>query len=228
MGLKPCHSFIFAKNNTMDFLHPDIKAYAETHTSSEDNFLSALNRETHLKVLYPQMISGHLQGRMLAMFSKMCRPRRILEIGTYTGYSAICLAEGLTEDGKLITLEVDPELETMATEYFVNAGYGEKIDMIIGDALEIIPTLDEVFDLVFIDADKVNYINYYKLALAKLRPGGIIIGDNVLWSGHVLDQNVQDKDTVALRDFAKFVSADPAVETLLLPVRDGIMIARKL
>ncbi|MCB9234039.1 MAG: O-methyltransferase [Bacteroidia bacterium] len=212
----------------MDFLHPDIQAYAERHTSSEGDFLASLNRETHLKVLYPQMLSGHLQGRMLAMFSKMVRPRRILEIGTFTGYSALCLAEGLTEDGKLITLEVDPELKKMATGYFEKSPYAAQIDMRIGSGLEIIPQLDEVFDLVFIDADKYNYINYFNLILPKLRTGGIILADNVLWSGHVLDEAVQDKETAGLRDFAKFVSNDPRVETLLLPVRDGIMVVRKL
>ncbi|MDI9863536.1 O-methyltransferase [Flectobacillus sp. DC10W] len=215
----------------MDFLPQNINDYSEQHTSPESDLLKKLNRDTHVKILQPRMLSGHLQGRYLAEVSYMMRPRRILEIGTYTGYSALCLAEGLADDGKIITIDVNEELETFTRSFFDESPYADKIDYRIGDAGEIIPTLDEVFDLVFIDADKMNYTKYYNLVFDKVRKGGYILSDNVLWSGKVA--NVEegkkiDKDTKNLLDFNKMCHDDPRTENILLPLRDGIMISRKL
>lgn len=215
----------------MDFLPQNINDYSEQHTSLESDLLKKLNRDTHVKILQPRMLSGHLQGRYLAEVSYMMRPRRILEIGTYTGYSALCLAEGLVDDGKIITIDVNEELETFTRSFFDESPYADKIDYRIGDAGEIIPTLDEVFDLVFIDADKMNYTKYYNLVFDKVRKGGYILSDNVLWSGKVA--NIEegkkiDKDTKNLLDFNKMCHDDPRTENILLPLRDGIMISRKL
>ncbi|MDI9868283.1 O-methyltransferase [Flectobacillus roseus] len=215
----------------MDFLPQNINDYSEQHTSPESNLLKKLNRDTHVKILQPRMLSGHLQGRYLAEVSYMMRPRRILEIGTYTGYSALCLAEGLADDGKIITIDVNEELETFTRSFFDESPFADKIDYRIGDAGEIIPTLDEIFDLVFIDADKMNYTKYYNLVFDKVRKGGYILSDNVLWSGKVA--NVEegkkiDKDTQNLLDFNKMCHDDPRTENILLPLRDGIMISRKL
>lgn len=212
----------------MELLADFIQKYAEAHTSPESDVLKELNRQTHLKVLMPRMLSGHLQGRFLAMISQMLAPKRILEIGTYTGYSALCLAEGLQENGKLITIDKNEELENFAKNFFVKAGFEKKIEMLIGNALEIIPTLQETWDLVFIDADKLNYAKYYEMVLPQVRKGGWIIADNVLWSGKVADTQFTDKDTEALRAFNSLVQNDTRVENLLLPLRDGLMIARKL
>jgi len=212
----------------MDFIDPNIQHYAEQFTSPEPGLLADLNRETNLKVLYPRMLSGHLQGRVLSMFSKMVRPRRVLEVGTYTGYSALCLAEGLVEGGKVVTLEVDGELEAMVQDYAAKTGNSSQIDMRIGPALEVIPTLEDTFDLAFIDADKHNYSNYFDLILPKLRPGGFIMADNVLWSGRVLTPNEKDKETTGLRNFVAHVANTPEVEQVLLPIRDGIMLIQKL
>jgi predicted O-methyltransferase YrrM len=211
----------------MEFLPEIIQEYAERHTDPEPPILAELNRETNLKVLYPRMLSGHLQGRFLSMMAKVIRPTRILEIGSYTGYSALCLAEGLAPEGTITTLEIDPELEDMIRDYFERAGESHRLDLRIGNAVEIIPTLEGPFDLVFIDADKYNYTTYFELILPKLRPGGVIFADNVLWSGQVTDPNVQDKETQGLREFANFVSSDPRVERILLPIRDGIMMIMK-
>ena len=211
----------------MEFLDKGLSDYSDRHTKPENDLLSRINRETHLKVMRPRMLSGHLQGRLLSMLSSMLRPRRILEIGTYTGYSALCLAEGLTDDGKLITLDVNEELEDRVRGYFAESAYASKIDFIIDDAARVIPTLNEKFDLVFIDADKENYAKYYDLVFDKVRPGGIILADNVLWSGKVLDIK-PDKDTKAILDFNKKIQDDKRVENVLLPVRDGIMMIRKL
>lgn len=215
----------------MDFLPQNINDYSEQHTSPESDLLKKLNRDTHVKILQPRMLSGHLQGRYLAEVSYMMRPRRILEIGTYTGYSALCLAEGLVDDGKIITIDVNEELETFTRSFFDESPYADKIDYRIGDAGEIIPTLDEIFDLVFIDADKMNYTKYYNLVFDKVRKGGYILSDNVLWSGKVA--NIEegkkiDKDTKNLLDFNKMCHDDPRTENILLPLRDGIMISRKL
>ncbi|MFC6997528.1 O-methyltransferase [Rufibacter roseus] len=213
----------------MDFLDPDLQAYAEAHTTPETELLHQLNRETHLKVMKPRMLSGHLQGRTLAMFSQMLRPRRILEIGTYTGYSALCLTEGLAEDGILHTIDVNDELEDMVRDYIEKAELTQKIQLHIGQAAEVIPTLDEVWDLVFIDADKKSNGVYYDMVLDKVRPGGFIIADNVLWSGKVVEKfrSKLDKDTQLVLDFNQKIHLDPRVENVLLPIRDGILVIRK-
>ena len=213
----------------MDFLPRDIENYVETFTSGESKVLHELNRETNQKFLIPRMLSGHLQGRVLSLFSHLLRPRRILEIGTYTGYSALCLAEGLQSDGKLITIDVNEELEDVVNRYVQKSGLSEKIEFRIGNAMELIPEMNELFDLVFIDADKTNYSNYFDLVIDKVRPGGCIIADNVLWSGKVIhDKENQDEDTTALVAYNQKVQNDPRVENVLMPVRDGLMIARKL
>ena len=214
----------------MDFINKDLQAYCDQYTSSEPAILAEINRDTHANVLQPRMLSGHFQGRLLSMLSKMIQPQHILEIGTYTGYSAICLAEGLREKGKLITIDVNAELEERVRNGFEKAGMNHKIQFIIGDAAHIIPSLTESFDLVFIDADKENYSKYYSLVFDKLNAGGLIIADNVLWSGKVLDRNEleKDKDTKAIHEFNEMVSRDERVEKILLPVRDGLMIVRKV
>jgi caffeoyl-CoA O-methyltransferase len=211
----------------MEVINEALQHYSEQHTSAESDLLKAVNRTTHAKVLRPRMLSGHLQGRVLAMISQMLQPRRILEIGTYTGYSALCLAEGLADDGKLITLDVNEELEDMVRSFFSASPYSSKIDFRLGDARRIIPELAGPFDLVFIDADKENYGMYYDLVLDKVRPGGIILADNVLWSGKVLDAK-PDKDTAAILEFNRRIQSDRRVENVLLPIRDGIMMIRKL
>jgi len=212
----------------MDFLPLQLIQYVEQHTSPETPLLARINRETHAQVLQPRMLSGHLQGRTLATFSRMLQPLNILEIGTYTGYSAICLAEGLREGGKLYTIDVNEELEDRVRSYFAEAGLTQRIDYRIGKALDIIPQLDVVFDLVFIDADKANNANYYDLVFDRVRPGGFMIIDNVLWSGKVTNQyDAADKDTRLIQDLNRKIHEDPRVENLLLPIRDGLMIARK-
>ncbi len=210
----------------MDFLPHDIHDYAEAHTNEESELLKQINRDTYAHVLMPRMLSGRVQGRFLSMVSHMLRPTHVLEIGTYTGYSAICLAEGLAPEGKLITIDINEELESRVKGYFSKGGLTSKIDYLLGNALTIIPTLRQVWDLVFIDADKENYKKYYELVIDQVRPGGIILADNVLWSGKVT-QSKPDKDTRALLDFNNTVAHDPRVETMLLPLRDGIMIVRK-
>jgi caffeoyl-CoA O-methyltransferase len=210
----------------MDFLPDDIARYVEDHTTPESDLLKRINRDTNAQVLMPRMLSGQVQGRFLAMISHFIRPKYILEIGTYTGYSAICLAEGLAPEGKLITLDVNEELETRVRGYFQQAGLAERIDYRIGAAAKIIPTLEVMLDLVFIDADKENYALYYDLVFDKVKPGGAILADNVLWSGKVTQTKV-DKDTRALIEFNKKVNLDNRVENLLLPLRDGIMMVRK-
>ncbi|MFN7494415.1 MAG: O-methyltransferase [Cyclobacteriaceae bacterium] len=211
----------------MEFIPESIDEYCRDHTSEESALLKKINRDTHAEVLMPRMVSGHLQGRFLSLISKMMKPQRILEIGTYTGYSAICLAEGLNPTGKLITIDINEELETRVRGYFKDAGLENQIDYRIGDAAEIIPTLKETFDLVFIDADKENYQRYYDLVFDKVVIGGFIMADNVLWSGKVVGEK-KDKDTRAIMAFNDFVTSDPRVENMLLPLRDGIMLARKL
>jgi predicted O-methyltransferase YrrM len=210
----------------MEILEPSLLNYAEEHTSPEDKLLSSVNRETNAKVMMPRMLSGHLQGKVLMMISHMVKPKTILEIGTYTGYSAICLAAGLQDGGKLITIDINEELENMVRNNFQQAGLGDKIEYRIGNALEIVPALDETFDLVFIDADKENYNKYYDLVFDKVTLGGFLLADNVLWSGKVLDAK-PDKDTRAIKAFNKKVQDDPRVENVLLPIRDGIMLMRK-
>jgi caffeoyl-CoA O-methyltransferase len=214
----------------MKFLAEEIEAYSEAHTENENELLKSLNRETHANVLNPRMLSGHLQGRFLSMISRMLRPEKILEIGTYTGYSALCLCEGLQPNGKLITIDINEELETLTQRYFSQSDFVDQIDYRIGNALDIIPTLQDTFDIVFMDADKINYISYFNLCLDKVRPGGFILADNVLWSGKVFDKELKkiDKDTQALMDFNSMVHEDSRVSNLLLPIRDGLMILQKL
>ena len=202
--------------------------YILDHIDEEDPVLTELDRETNLKVLGARMISGHLQGQVLTMLAKMIRPKTILELGTFTGYSAICLAKGLPEDGKLITIEVDDELELLAAKYFEKAGVSHLIEQKIGAATELIPSLDQSFDLVFIDAHKEDYPAYYTAAMEKLAPGGYILADNVLWSGKVLDENTSDATTRAIHEFTQMISDDVRVENLLLPIRDGLMVIQKL
>jgi caffeoyl-CoA O-methyltransferase len=211
----------------MEFLPDNIADYIEAHTAGESDLLKKINRETHAKILKPRMLSGQLQGRYLSMISHLLKPKSILEIGTYTGYSAICLAEGLAEDGKLITIDINEELETRVRDYFEQAGLSKKVEYRIGNALTIIPTLEQQFDLVFIDADKENYSRYYDLIFDKVKVGGIILADNVLWSGKIT-MSKPDKDTRALLEFNAKVNDDTRVENVLLPVRDGIMMARKV
>lgn len=210
----------------MEIVDPRFADYSAAHTTPETDLLKKINRDTHANVLKPRMLSGHLQGRLLSMISHMIKPTSILEIGTYTGYSAICLAEGLQPGGKLITIDRNEELESKLRSSFKEAGLENIIDLRIGDALQVIPTLNTTFDLVFIDADKENNSAYFDLVIDKVRHGGYILADNVLWSGKVIDQN--DKDTRAVTAFNDKVHNDPRVENVLLPVRDGIMIMRKL
>ena len=212
----------------MEFLDPLLEKYVCEHTANESDLLKKINRETHLEVLQPRMLSGHLQGRVLSMFSKMIQPERILEIGTYTGYSALCLAEGLTPNGKLVTIDINEELAPRVRSYFFASEFSEQIDYKIGAAMELIPTLDEKWDIVFIDADKHNYINYYHLVFPMVNIGGYIIADNVLWSGKVIDSSHNDKDTQLLRDYNLLNHEDDRVEEVLFPIRDGLMISRKI
>ena len=205
-----------------------LNKYILDHIDPEDEVLNELSRETHLKVIGARMISGHLQGQLLTMISKMIQPEYILEIGTFTGYSAICLAKGLQNNGKLITIEIDDELENFAKKYFVRTGMDQKIEQKIGSALEIIPSLKENFDLVFIDADKKEYISYYHAIFDKVKKGGIIIADNIFWSGKVLDSvNINDEQTRGITEFNQLLRKDDRVEKIILPVRDGIMLIRK-
>jgi predicted O-methyltransferase YrrM len=213
----------------MDFIAKEIEVYAEMFTREEGEILAELNRETYAKVMTPRMLSGHLQGQVLRMFSQMICPKNILEIGTYTGYSALCMVDGLEEGGKLVTIDVNEELQDIIKRYVDKAGKQDAIDFRVGNALEIIPTLAMDFDLIFIDADKENYCNYFDLVFNQLNPGGYIIADNVLWSGKVLeDDSKLDKDTIALKDYAKKIKSDPRVENVMMPIRDGLLIARKL
>ncbi len=213
----------------MDFLPEEIEQFVEAHTRPESGVLKQLNRETYAKVLMPRMLSGHVQGQVLRMLSLMIKPKNILEVGTFTGYSGICLSEGLQEDGKLITIDVNAELEEMVRKYFELAGAENKIDYRIGNAMQIIPALNEKFDLVFIDADKENYSNYYDLVFDKVNTGGYIIADNVLWSGKVTEpKEKMDKDTRAIVSYSEKIHADSRVENVLFPVRDGLLVARKI
>lgn len=213
----------------MEFIDTRLSEYAEAHTSPENQILQHINRTTWANVMMPRMLSGHLQGRFLSMVSHMIRPHEILEIGTYTGYSALCMAEGLAEGGVLHTIDVNEELEDMVREYITQSGLQDNVRFYIGKALDIIPTIYTTFDLVFIDADKENYSNYYDLVIDRVRPGGFIIADNVLWSGKVIDEKAlsKDKETQMLDAFNKKVNNDRRVENVLLPLRDGLMVVRK-
>lgn len=213
----------------MDFLPEKIDDYVVNHSQQEPKILQELTKETWQKVLNPRMLSGAFQGRVLSMISKLIRPKNILEIGTYTGYSTLCFAEGLSKDGKIITIDKNEELETLQNKYFEKSGYRTQIQQMVGDATKIIPTLTQQFDLVFIDADKSNYINYFHLIIDKMKPGGIILSDNVLWSGKVVESlNPKDLDTKVLLEYNKLLNIDKRVETVLLPIRDGLTVSRVL
>ena len=212
----------------MNIVSTEIQDYAENFTSEENEILRGLRRKTDSERNDKQMLSGFYQGRLLSMFSRMIAPRRILEIGTFMGYSALCLAEGLTADGKIITLDIDEETNQIAKEFWAKTEYHDKIESVLGNASEIISTLDETFDLVFIDADKPAYANYYDAVFPKLRIGGVIVADNVLRDGKVLEvETSDDKDTVALHKFNEKIQADERVANILLAVRDGLMVVRK-
>jgi len=212
----------------MEFIDSNLDKYIVEHTSLENDLLKKIQRETHLNVLQPRMLSGPFQGRFLSLISSLIQPNKILEIGTYTGYSALCLAEGLSKSGTLITIDINDEIEERVKGYFQESSFADKLTLKIGPALSIIPQLQHEFDLVFIDADKKNYINYYNEIFPKVRVGGLIIADNVLWSGKVVDQNAQDSDTQLLRDFNLLIQEDARVSNILLPIRDGLMVVRKI
>lgn len=212
----------------MDINLDNVTAYCAQHSDSEDDLLKELARQTHLKTLKPRMLSGHLQGIFLSMLSQLIKPNYILEIGTFTGYSALCLAKGLTETGKLITLDNDPETSLIAKDFFAKSQHNNKIEFISGDAPQIIPILPYTFDLVFIDADKKNYALYYDLVFDKLKSGGLILADNVLWSGKVLDLvSNTDKETRNMQAFNEKIAKDNRVEKVMVPLRDGITLIRK-
>lgn len=214
----------------MKIINPNLQDYAEKYTSGESEILRELRNKTHETREDDNMLSGYYQGRLLAMFSKMLYPRRILEIGTYMGYSALCLAEGLSDDGKIITLDVEPETNEIAKDFWARTEFNDQIEPHLGNALEIIPNLDETFDLVFIDADKSNYSNYFDLVFPKMKIGGLIIADNVLWSGDVLNAEKGEEvrqSTKALHEYNQKINADERVSNILFAVRDGLMISRK-
>jgi len=213
----------------MTLIDKKIEEYIELNTTDETKVLEALNRATHLKTFYPNMLSGKVQGKFLEMVSRMIKPKYILEIGTFTAYSAIALAKGLGDQGKLITLEINEEMESFIREYIEKSGMQDKIQLVMGNAIELIPELQLEFDLVFIDADKEQYIEYYELALTKLKPGGFILADNVLWSGKVLENDSKsDKETMGIKAFNSHVKNDKRVEQVMLSVRDGLMLIRKM
>ena len=203
--------------------------YILSHIDPEPPYLHALYRDTHLKLLYPRMASGHLQGRLLKMLVQMIRPQRVLEIGTYSGYSALCMAEGLPEGGRILTYEINEEQEEFTRPWFDNSPYAACIDFRIGDALNEVPRLQQTFDLVYIDADKRKYVEYYEMSLQWLRPGGYIIADNTLWDGHVLEEHPRPSDlqTIGIRHFNDLVAQDQRVEKVILPLRDGLTLIRK-
>ena len=211
----------------MEFINQDIESYCLKHSDEEPKLLADLNRETWANVMMPRMLSGHLQGRILSFLSKMIRPKTIIEIGTYTGYSALCLAEGIKKNGILHTIDINEEHTSVAKKYFRRSIYADNIKQHIGNALKIIPKLNYNFQLAFIDADKENYSNYFDLVYEKLDLNGYIIADNVLWSGKVIKNN-KDKETTALDEYNKKILEDSRFETILLPVRDGLMISRKI
>ena len=213
----------------MHFISEELERYIEQHSQKEPELLVALNRETHQKVLQPRMLSGHFQGRVLSMLSKLICPEHILEIGTYTGYATLCLCEGLQKKGSVDTIDINEELAFIQKKYFDLSPWKDLITQHIGDAMEIIPSLDKKYDLVFIDADKENYLNYYDMIVPKMKVGGIILSDNVLWSGKVLEEpNPKDLSTNILLEYNKKINEDPRVETVLLPIRDGLTVTRVL
>ena len=213
----------------MHFISQELEDYIEQHSGKEPELLAALNKETYQKILLPRMLSGHFQGRVLSMLSKLIRPLNILEIGTYTGYSALCLCEGMQENGMLHTIDIKEELVDFQRKHFDKSPWGKQIIQHLGEATSIIPSLDVKFDLVFIDADKENYINYFEMIVPKMSKGGVILSDNVLWSGKVLEPlNPKDISTKVLLDYNELLINDPRVETVLLPIRDGLTVSRVL
>lgn len=213
----------------MHFISEELETYIADHSQIEPELLAALNRETHQKILQPRMLSGHFQGRVLSMLSKLIRPVHILEIGTYTGYAALCLCEGMQKNGSLDTIDINEELESIQRKYFDLSDWKTQINQHIGDAIQIIPTLNKKYDLVFIDADKENYLHYFELIVPMMNAGGIILSDNVLWSGKVLEKpDPRDLSTNVLLEYNKKVNEDPRVETVLLPIRDGLTVTRVL
>jgi predicted O-methyltransferase YrrM len=213
----------------MHFISPELEDYIEQHSEKEPALLAALNKETYQKILLPRMLSGHFQGRVLSMLSKLIRPLTILEIGTYTGYSALCLCEGMQENGVLHTIDIKEELIDFQRKHFDKSPWGKQIVQHLGSAVDIIPTIDLKFDLVFIDADKENYLTYWELIVPKMNKGGIILSDNVLWSGKVLEPlQKNDVSTQVLLEYNALLKNDPRVETVLLPIRDGLTVSRVL
>ena len=213
----------------MHFISEDLEDYVANHSQAEPELLAKLNKETYQKIMQPRMLSGHFQGRVLSMLSKLIRPLNILEIGTYTGYSALCLCEGMQENGALHTIDIKEELVDFQRKHFDKSPWGNQIVQHLGEAIEIIPTLDIKFDLVFIDADKENYINYFELIVPKMNKGGIILSDNVLWSGKVVEPlNDKDLSTKILLEYNELLANDSRVETVLLPIRDGLTVSRML
>ncbi|MCY1477645.1 putative O-methyltransferase [compost metagenome] len=213
----------------MHFISPELELYVERHSENEPALLAALHRETYQKIMQPRMLSGHFQGRVLSMLSKLIRPVTILEIGTYTGYATLCLAEGMQENGSIDTIDINEELSSIQKKYFDLSPWKDQISQHLGDALEIIPTLGKSYDLVFIDADKDNYLNYFDMILPLMNKGGIILSDNVLWSGKVLETpDPRDLSTNVLLEYNKKLKKDPRVETVLLPIRDGLTVSRVL
>ena len=213
----------------MDFTNLELEKYIVNHIDEEDKLLQEITRETHIKTMHPRMLSGHIQGKILEMISYMISPNNILEIGTFTGYSAICLAKGLSQKGRLTTIEVNDELEKFTRNFFNKSENKNKIDFLIGDAIEIIPKLDIEFDLVFIDGEKSSYVKYFETCLPKLKQGGFILADNTLWSGKVLDKKIKNNDyfTKGIIEFNKHIKDDKRVDKVILPIRDGITILRK-
>lgn len=211
----------------MDFISSGLLDYVTKHSNKEPQILKDLTRETYQKVLLPRMLSGPLQGRFLSVLSKIIRPKKILEIGTYTGYATLCLAEGLAPNGIIDTLDKNEELLDFQRKYFNRSGYGDQINQHLGNAIDMIPKLSSDYDLVFLDADKTNYINYFELIIPKMNSGGVILSDNVLWSGKVIKEaDVKDKDTQVIQEFNKLLATDTRVESVLLPLRDGLTISR--
>lgn len=211
----------------MHFISPELEEYAALHSEDEPVLLQELNRETHQKILQPRMLSGHFQGRVLSLLSKLIRPKNILEIGTYTGYATLCLCEGLAQNGEIDTIDNNEELFDFQRKYFDRSPWKDQIHQHLGNALEIIPELHKTFDLVFIDADKENYINYFEMIVPLMNRGGIILSDNVLWSGKVLEPvKPNDKSTKILLEYNEILKNDPRVETVLLPIRDGLSVSR--
>lgn len=211
----------------MHFISTELENYATAHSENEPDLLAQLDIETHQKILQPRMLSGHFQGRFLSIISKLIQPENILEIGTFTGYATLCLAEGLRENGHIDTIDIKEELIDFQRKYFDLSGQGKQITQHLGSAIDIIPTLDKKYDLVFIDADKPNYTNYFHLVMEKMNKGGVILSDNVLWSGKVLEQiKDNDKSTIALNEYNRLLQEDPRIETVLLPIRDGLTISR--